>query len=290
MNGDNILGNGLYDGLKPGLGDGLKSYINDGTANGLFTHIGTREDIIVPDFIRQNLVWCIDAGNYISYNGSGFLAKDLSPNFNNLVLGGVSWDDNLGGNFISYGNPGGTTSTLGTLGTTTLSNTTLTFEMMVYNSPHASLYETLFNMNPQSGGTAYWWCIKNPADASAVYWEMLDSANAKLFVHSGTNFLPIGEWTHFAIVADPLNKNYKFYKNGVLFNDVNLAPVLGVKTIKIPTIGTFYFGSYQNIKVNYVLGNAFFPMRIGFIRMYNTLLSPVQIAINFTSSKRRFGL
>jgi hypothetical protein len=93
------------------------------------------------------------------------------------------------------------------------------------------------------------------------------------------NTINYGEWQHIGYVFDQLNRKIIFFKNGIPIDMLSgIEPVENIGTNQAFNIGGYIGGSYTM--------NA----KLGYIKVFNTLLNASEILSDFNNSKSQFGL
>jgi hypothetical protein len=216
--------------------------------------------------ITSDLLLYLDAGNPISYPGTGNIWYDLSPNLNN-----------------------------GTLATTTMANTTTTPKSFTFNGTsgnNVSFVSSKFNV-PYTGKTVMVAAKMNSNFGTNLFRALFGNTGTRNFnfyiYNNGSGYqihfsagswglsnvvtLVTGQWYVFAATQDA--NTIRYYLNGVLIGT---------------TTGTTV-QQYQS-STNEFLGNAdnFWFGEIGTALIYKRSLSTDEILQNFNAFKSRFGL
>jgi hypothetical protein len=97
--------------------------------------------------------------------------------------------------------------------------------------------------------------------------------------YSVTNTITYDEWQHIGYIFDKVNRTVVFFKNGVPVDmATSITPVANIGTNQAFNIGGYIGGSYTM--------NA----NLGYIKVFNTLLSASEILSDYNNTKSQFGL
>jgi hypothetical protein len=213
--------------------------------------------------VTENLQFYVDAGLTESYSGTGTTWYDISGNSRNLTTNGLSYSSNNGGYIIFDGSHQAVSNSY----TINFSNG-FTVESVAKFS--GSEYEGLFKFN---GGGGY---INLQAQGGTnVRWEV-ESGQA----FTSSNTLSPNTWYHFTCVYEGDSNNTsgtaRIYINGVENNSTSLS----ANRVGQNQTSDFILGSQDgNLTGNIALS-----------RMYNKVLTPMEVLQNFNATKNRFGL
>jgi len=218
----------------------------------------------ITAYVTENLQFYVDAGLPESYSGTGTTWYDISGNSRNLLtMNGLSYSSNNGGYIIFDGSHQAVSNSY----TINFSNG-FTVESVAKFS--GSEYEGLFKFN---GGGDY---INLQAQGGTnVRWEV-DSGQA----FTSSNTLSPNTWYHFTCVYEGDSNNTsgtaRIYINGVENNSTSLS----ANRVGQNQTSDFILGSQDgNLTGNIALS-----------RMYNKVLTPMEVLQNFNATKNRFGL
>jgi len=236
-----------------------------------------------PKIVTDGLVLCLDAGNPLSYPGSGNVWNDLSGNGNNgTLVNGVGYSSDNKGSMVfdgvddivntSYSVQGMSSfSTEVVFKTTTMYNT-----LQYYNCP--SICGTA-----QGGGISGDWllAVKN---GNLISYDELTGGNNNIDLNV---FVSNNNW-HFVQVTKTSQGVVTYY-----FNGVQLLQLTGrTSQLRTTSLTSTIYGT------NWMVGSAFwidgsyrnFEGSIGFNRFYNRALTAQEIQQNYNATKGRFGL
>jgi hypothetical protein len=219
----------------------------------------------VPDVvIDSSLQFYVDAGQVSSYSGTGTTWYDISGNSRNLTMDSLSYSSNNGGYIIFDGSH---TADSGSTYSINFSNG-FTVESVAKFS--GSSYEGLFAFN----GNGDFMNIQAQG-GNNVRWEV-ESAES----FTSTNTLSSNTWYHITCVYEGDSNNTsgtaRIYINGV----ENSTTSLNANRTGQNQTSDFVLGLWDG----YLTGN------IALSRMYNKVLSPLEVLQNFNATKNRFGL
>jgi hypothetical protein len=214
---------------------------------------------------KKNLSLHIDAGNPLSYSGSGTTVFDRSGNGRNgTLVNGVSYDStNMNWNFDG-------------------SDDYINFNGISLDTSSFSC-ESFFQWSTVGGDRGVLHSLSYNYPTTGYLIRQADTANNRIVVWSdngtetsvlSTATVPINTWTHLVIVQSA--GNCKIYINGVLDSSQSLAN---------PIINTAY---------PYRIGQrgstgAYLPGKIAISRIYNYALNATDVEMNYNAQKSRFG-
>jgi hypothetical protein len=231
-----------------------------------------------PKITTDGLVLCLDAGNPLSYPGSGTVWSDLSGNGNNgMLVNGVGYNSNNGGSLVFDGSNGyGSAS-----GYSSLNNPYATHEVFIkLNNPFNSVLNFILARASNSIGT--FTLRKNSNNLLDFVMRVSDNNLA----YTTTFNQPINtNWMHLVATYDGVILS--LYFNGLLDNTSSLASgPLNTGTLYIPGNG---YGITIAVNNN-LFGGTFLNCNIGVVRIYNRALSANEVLQNYKALKGRYGL
>lgn len=152
---------------------------------------------IGPENVTNGLVLALDAGNKLSYPGSGTVWKDLSGNNNNGTLtNGPTFDSNNGGSIVFDGTNDYVSNTMSNPG-----SMPITFEFWIYSNSSSPV--GIFDTAPNTGDV-----LRNYS-AGNVEWHIA-SPSIALGLSANT-------WTNIILqFYFSTNRKIEYYKNGSL--------------------------------------------------------------------------
>jgi hypothetical protein len=223
--------------------------------------------IFVPNVVIDSLQFYVDAGQVSSYPGTGTTWYDISGNSRNLTMDSLSYNSNNGGYIIFDGS-----HTADSVATYSINfSNGFTVESVAKFS--GSEYEGLFSFN-------------SPYDGDYINLQAQSGTNVRWEVEGGgtsftsSNSLTSSTWYHFTCVYEGDSNNTsgtaRIYINGV---ENGTASLSANRTGQIQT-SNFKLGEHDG----YLTGN------IALSRMYNKVLTPIEVLQNFNATKNRFGL
>lgn len=224
--------------------------------------------------ISYGLVMSLDAGQAISYPGSGTIWYDLSPNgFNNTLYNGPTYSSSYGGtinfdatdDYTSPGSLGGGFSTF-------------TVEIW-FKSDSVSNYRNPIDCNYliENGSYSNLGPRLEQDSAGKLVWFVGSGNDVYSFVNlvgSGMSSTPY----HYAAITKTSSSNFNGYYNGNYTSNLSLSNWPG--SMLNVNLGRGFSMSSER----YFLGN------IPVVRIYNRALSAAEIKQNYNAQKARFGL
>jgi hypothetical protein len=230
---------------------------------------------VLEDVVQDGLVLYLDAGNDISYPGSGTIWRDLSGLGNTGTLnGGVSYTENNRGSLVFDG----VNDYVDCGNLNTLSN--MTVQMFVKPLSNPGLYEGFIGA---VGGTG------NDYDSGFNIDMGLNSTSAFNYcnfeggiyrIGGGSNFMtssiPFGTWVNICFTISPTYIQY--YVNGIAQLGANRlnnsTTTIGMNNLVIgrrPLPSTFLSGDISNTQI------------------YNRALTAAEVLQNYEALKGRYG-
>jgi len=216
--------------------------------------------VATPSIITSGLVLNLDAGNTLSYSGTGTTWTDLSGNGNNgTLVNGTSYSSANGGTLVFDG----INDMVSVAHSPNLNSTMVTVSMWIKFGPSLSSDKVLFSKGSE-GSRTYWFYENN-----GVY-----------FVYGGfTGKIPpeilVNQWCN--IVGVQTSTAALIYLNGVLYSSG--AGAASSTTTQGIGINSYSSGLYPASVKN-----------ISSVQIYNRALSSTEVAANFDVLKSRYGL
>ena len=232
---------------------------------------------VAPNTVTNGLVLYLDAGNTVSYPGTGTSWRDISGNSNNGTLtNGPTFNSNNGGSIVFDG----TNDYVNNTSYTASNDYTLSL-WCYYNTPTSELgnyYRTLIS----KGGVF----INN--STFGFGFRNVTNTNVRLFLYfyngsteGGTEFAlttsPYQKWRNFAV--SKTSNVYLFYENGTLISTYNasISPSANSYPLNMGTDSS-------------LSSTSFFNGSIATSLIYNRGLSSTEITQNYNALKGRYGL
>jgi hypothetical protein len=217
-------------------------------------------------YVTENLQFYVDAGLTESYSGTGTTWYDISGNSRNLTMDSLSYSSNNGGYIIFDGS-----HTADSVATYSINfSNGFTVESVAKFS--GSEYEGLFSFNDNVNGD---FMNLQAQGGTNVRWE-IESGQS----FTSSNSLTSSTWYHFTCVYEGDSNNTsgtaRIYINGV----ENGTASLSANRVGQNQTSSFILGSWDG----YLTGN------IALSRMYNKVLTPMEVLQNFNATKNRYGL
>ena len=219
-------------------------------------------------YVTESLQFYVDAGLTSSYPGTGTTWYDISENSRNLTMNSLSYSSNDGGYIIFDGS-----HTADSVATYSINfSNGFTVESVAKFS--GSDYEGLFAFNEPMNGN---YINVQAQGGTNIRWEVDQGSS-----FTTTNSLTSSTWYHVTCVYEGDSNNTsataRIYINGV---ENNTGSLYADRT-----------GTSQNQTSNFVLGlhDGYLNGNIALSRMYNKVLTPIEVLQNFNATKNRFGL
>ena len=218
-----------------------------------------------PNVVIDSLQFYVDAGQVSSYPGTGTTWYDISGNSRNLTMNGLTYNSADGG-YIQFS---GSNTAESSSYTINLSNG-FTVESVAKFS--GSNYEGLFAFNSQMSSD---YINVQAQGGSNIRWEVESGQSL-----TSTGTLSSNTWYHFTCVYEGDSNNTsgtaRIYINGVENNTTSL----NSNRVGQNQTSVFILGLWDG----YLTGN------IALSRMYNRVLTPMEVLQNFNATKNRYGL
>jgi hypothetical protein len=243
-----------------------------------------------PRIITDGLVLYLDAGNILSYNGSGNTWTDLSrssrngelingPTFSSLNGGSIVFDGT--DDYIRFGQIGEPANINFAWTPSGIGNNSFTIDFWIKSSD-----DGYYISKPWHGSGEYNYFIWK--SGNFTYIRLLVGNQTTSFFFNNTLY-DLNTWTHYAFVATPTQMG--LYRNGGIViplqnhNITNNNPGGPGNTNVSLTLMTLYpYQSPFSSPGFSILGN------LSQIRFYNKALSSSEILQNYNATKTRFGL
>lgn len=231
-----------------------------------------------PRLVTDSLVLLLDAGNPLSYSGSGNnwyektgssanFSLTNSPTFNSSNKGSIVFN---GSN--QYANAGNRTFSLD------VSNKTICGWVYPTAAPSgaAAILDKDFDNTGSGGPSAYGgWGFWINSSYKMQWWA---HANKDL-VDTGTSLTP-NKWNYACLTWNTSTKLATFYLNGVMTSTQSNSAIVEQSSGTYNTI----IGAIRNASGNFLTG------RVSIIQAYNRILTSSEIQQNYNAHKSRFGL
>jgi len=221
-----------------------------------------------PKITTDGLVLCLDAGNPLSYPGSGTAWSDLSGNGNNgMLVNGVGYNSNNMGSLVFDGVDDVVEVTNFPQ---IFSNSVCMCGWFYFNDNDAR--DILFGSYNGSFGINF---EKHTSNRLRLYWH----ADTVIDTFSSNNVVSAGVWQYISIQRNKGNQTIDFYVN------LNLVSQSNVNLYDIPSsLTTFRIGRDSRTGSTALGGN------IAQVSIYNRALSAQEIQQNYNATKGRYGL
>jgi hypothetical protein len=240
--------------------------------NRALTDAETTQNYYGSPIITDGLIMALDAGNFVSYPGSGTTWKDLTTNGTNGTLtNGTTFNSSDGGSIVFDG-------TDDYMVVPTFSNkptTAITCESWI-KPTKLTVSGTIRGGAISSSNSMYLGIIDSTdgGNTFSMHWAN-QTNNSRVSNWNGS--IPNNSWSYLVGTYD--GTMARAYLNGV---EIWSTPQTGT----IPD-ATYYVGTYGGSVVD---GTHNFNGHIPIARIYNRALTPQEISQNYNAAKSRFGL
>lgn len=235
-----------------------------------------------PTIINNGLALYLDAGNTLSYSGTGSIWTDLSGNSNNATLfNGVTYSTDNGGTFVFDG-----TNDYITIPHSDSLNfpSQLTMSIWYYsgtNIGNSATLNTLY-LKGRTDLDRY-----NPLLSvdSTYRWGLSGGGGSRSQYNSESGFIQPNTWYNIS-VSHISGSDPKVYKNNILSTTHTYDPSRGTGSVPL-VVNTDPVSINADILRN-TIGN--FNGKISIFMIYNRALTQEEIAHNFEFLRSRFGI
>jgi len=271
------------------------------TTNGNVAYSSSRREVIshanewqnpksnVSTINTTNLVMHYDAGNILSYPGTGSTINDLSPTNNSATfVGGMSFSPEHGGAFVFDGSSGyiSTGRSYLSSGELNTSDASYTMEAWVYLED---------DIDTSSGGILSGWSIMGTSNSTGLGMQIFNDSNVvnqnrlnhgarNTSNYSGVINLRSGRWYHMVCTRKGGETDRKLanrtYINGQLDTTYSNTSL----TVNSSQTSEFQIG----YAASRITGRM--PARIAVARLYNRTLTDIEVAENFVAEAKRFNV
>ena len=225
------------------------------------------------NIVKDGLVLHIDAGNNLSYAGTGLTALNIAGvGATGILINGVGFGVSSGGSFIFDGT--NDYINCGTDSITDLATTTMTAEVMFQttgatNRPHL--------ISRGTHGAVGQFVLILEATTPPKMRFYLDKGSGWVAAATGNTTIQNNQWYHTVGVYD--GTNVYIYVNGTL--DVSASSTGALRSTPSDSV---LVGFFSGSATHYLTG------KIPFARLYNKALSSTEILQNYNALKGRYGL
>lgn len=228
-------------------------------------------NITTQPIVTNGLILNLDAGNPLSYPGSGNIWNDISGNGNNgIINGGVTYNSSNGG-ALSFNGSNGYVNITNNSQLQITGSSTIEFWIKPTN-----LAAGRQNIIDKTYGGEFAFTQETDGGISYFY----GTSGVLALPYQGFNSSPTvaaqGQWQHFALVRNLTNSRLYWYKNGVLVNSVAATYTAAAPSSNNVTIGLGYTGVYYNGLISSA-------------HIYNRALSAAEIQQNFNALSSRYN-
>jgi hypothetical protein len=207
-----------------------------------------------PRIVTDGLVFCVDAGDKMSYPGAGTTWTDLSKNRNNGTLtNGPTFDSANGGSIVFDG---------------TNNYTVLSSDINLGTQASINVWLQCSNNTVIAGGTSYSNGGYLLGSSSNTFYMSANGSygNFNYNISNTTN-----TWKNLSVSRNASSAS--LYVNGVFYSSISISSTNG---IRFRAIGAYDNGTY--------------PMngQIALMQVYNRALSAEEIKQNYNATRGRF--
>lgn len=217
-----------------------------------------------PRIVTNQLVLCLDAGNYRSYPGSGTAWTDISQTRATVTLYNTPTYNSANGGYLTFDGV----------------NEYMEFNIGSANVSTTMTVEFFAKIKDDSANMVFAWGFY---DFSMFYNSYVgyNTANSDWYGFTGTTGLK-NNWAHYVLEmrSDVSYSNNKIYTNGTLRS---LSQLQGTEGSKSFNNGVGTFGTWGGL-------NLYTPMDIALVRIYKGALQPQEVEGNFEAQRGRFGI
>jgi hypothetical protein len=253
-------GTGSFTSSLTGLTYNTTYYVRAYATNSNGTFYGPQTSFTTLNIVTSGLVLNLDAGNSLSYPGTGTTWTDLSGS-NNGTITNVTYTASPG--YFSFN---GTSSRIDFSSGIT-SGDYLTYETWV-NPTSLSGYSVIANSNSWSTGYVHF-----QFHSSSPSFDLYGGGD-----RVSTATYSLNTWYHLVAVYSNVSHTLTFYTNGVLTNTISSIPSVTIANTPF-TIGAWNSGGFSR----------FYNGKISTFRAYNIALDATQVLQNYNALKSRFG-
>jgi len=245
------------------------------TANECLVYFAGQTDKVVLNrnyegIVTDGLVLNLDAGFTPSYPRSGTTYHNLTTNsYNSELINGTSYSNDVMvfdgvDDQINRGSRNGTSFT-------DTDNMTVSVFLKINNKNVAGVLGR-FSTGAIYDGWTIWVYLDKIIFFNTNEFGNYDPA----YNNTGYSFTN-GEWFHFAVTRDSVNKTLKWYVNGVLNQEYT-------------TTSSIYRKTNNGISFGHLGNNYYLNGSIGPCQIYNRALTATEVLQNYNAQKGRFGL
>ena len=225
------------------------------------------------NIVKDGLVLNIDAGNNLSYPGTGITALNIAGvGATGILINGVGFGVSSGGSFIFDGT--NDYIDCGRDSITNFATTNMTAEVM-FQTTGATNRPHLISRGTHGAVGQFVIVLENITPPKMRLW--LDKGSGWAIAATGSSTILNNQWYHVVGVYD--GTNAYVYLNGTL--DVSAASTGPLRSIPSDSVTV---GFFTGSSAHYLIG------KIPFARLYNKALSSTEILQNYNALKGRYGL
>lgn len=287
---DSAMSNGIYMGWQINGSISWGQFKGEMGICGVYTSALTDAQVLYnyevtryryPAIERSNLVLNLDAGNTLSYPGTGTAWTDLTGNGINGNIVGATYSTDGGGSF----NFNGVSQCVLLVDSPLVRNNTNVSMSAWVKFTQTIGTQSIINKGAQGGTSNYFWMHYTYYNAGnyGIWWEFGDGAGNYLqYKYTWTPV--IGEWYNIVVTFEPGSP--KIYVNGQLatgaiYNSTPTLPtIIAANTVSASV--PFVVGAYRNNLAYW------FPGKINAPLFYQKTLTAGEVLENFNAVKDRY--
>lgn len=232
-----------------------------------------------PQIVTDGLVLCLDAGNQLSYPGTGTTWTDLTRNKNNGALTNGPTFSGAGYGSISFD---GSNDYVSTSFLNSIHNSSHTISLITRFDSVIQNYPALFFFgNPSNGtnGTQIYICRNNDATyANKVILEHGDNINKSFVAQLSTT---LNKWIHICGVINKNTSTMELFINSVSQGTSSISSIGNISVSRQAELGRRIDGSNLLYYASCLISNTL---------IYNRALTQNEVLRNYLATKGRFGL
>jgi hypothetical protein len=248
------------------------------TASGWYGHITMKMGLIIKSNINiaDGLVLHLDAGNQISYKGTGTSWTDLSDKSNNGTLLNSPTYNIYNKGYFTFN---GSTSQVSIADNATLDPGTSdwTIEAWFYSTNTSGSTVVLGKFNNGGASSAVAYSIRT--SGTSVYAQFGDGTGT--YANATAATISVNNWYHVVFIWKAgASKTVETFMNGK-----SIGTITHTMSSILNSSNPLYLGVYN--------GNEFpqsFTGSIGIVRVYNKALTTQEVITNFNANRSRYGL
>ena len=231
------------------------------------------------EIVSSGLVLYLDAGNVLSYSGSGSAWTDLSGNSNTATLtASPTYDSSNSGSLLFNGSTQWATIT----NPSTLRNQNFTVSIWFKPATQSSALKSIIDFD-HAIGSGQNWVMQSEDALTNKYWYFAS--------YDGAAFQPVGNYGAGKGMqfTSSVWQNFVFTKSGTSFIGYRDGTQTFTATASSATVS---YGASSNMRIAGAVSAAGreFNGNISQVLMYNRAITSTEVTQNYNSIKNRYGL